>query len=494
MLQKIREKKKEKPSHLLPPMETFMEALEEYRPERPGYFPSVRTSSIDVPQHFLLFRTPRGKSLEAKSREFIMDECERIGAEIANASEEQFDGLYEEIRKLGEEYGPSQTYWKLCQKLAGRFSHRKISTSQLGIRNPVHRDPLIVFQQLERDAFVTEVLDNFHQVRNKQGAIPRLVSPSYIDFSIFYAVPSYNKDYGHQPKDESAALTLNKNENGTMFQDRVSLTTLGNFSVVSFPTALLWWYDPNRKKLTPGRYHQTERFEYGFSVSAEDLAEAIFTYKQAATTGHPAGLHNMGSILRHSYPELAFDFFLEAANRGDVDAVCQLGLAFLNGQGIPKDDINGVRLLQAAVGQYHPGAMGHLGVCMWLGIGMPAQPTLGLRHIGLAAHYGCPESAYHIGKCFLEGEMLPKDDELAWEWLCRAGEYHHPFGLFYQAVCYRHGIGTEVQEQLALKIFHRAADRVRLLEGRVKDQLVCLLAEEDIPLPPPRTIPPLKAI
>merc|ERR1712110_292946 len=137
---------------------------------------------------------------------------------------------------------------------------------------------------------------------------------------------------------------------------------MGLLNVLTIPNVNTGLLSMLQSKIGPHQQQRRWPFEFGFSVNQHELADAIVVYKQAATTGHPAGLHNMGSILRNSFPSLAFDFFMEAANRGDVDAICNLGLAFLNGHGIPKDEINGVRLLQAAVAHYHPGAMYHVGV------------------------------------------------------------------------------------------------------------------------------------
>ena len=466
------------------PLETFLEALEDYEPERPGYFRSLRKIHVDAPAHFLRYKTPVGKSFTTKARAFVAEECTRLSKEIeaCDGTNQGVKKLVEDIKELGDGYGTSQYYWKLWVEFAERFPTARLNLSQLSISNPENKSLADEFRHQERSAFVTEVISNFKQVRGSI-APPSLPDVKNVEKRIFYTIPVNDPFVGFRMEDDSSIMLL-KYENGAKRHDPVAQTELANYYLTSFPAMSQWWYrKADELRYPPAQFHRAVCYEFGFAVDEQDLGEALRLYKEAASGGHTAAINNLGAILRTSFPELAFDFFLEASNRGDVDAICNLGLCFLRGAGIPQDLTNGIRLISTAAEYRHVAALYHLGSCSMLGIGTPVQNSLAVRYWGLAAQSGCHESAYNLGMCFLEGYHLPKNERAALGWFNQAAARHHPFGLFYQAHCYRHGLGTEKNEVFAFKTFHHAADQLKYLSGEMRDQLVRLLADEDIPLP-----------
>ena len=80
------------------------------------------------------------------------------------------------------------------------------------------------------------------------------------------------------------------------------------------------------------------------------------------------------ALLGISWPDAVVQRWCKAAEQGDADAQFNLGAAYREGDGVPKDAAEAVRWYRLAAEQGHAGAQGSLGVAYQNGEGVPRDP------------------------------------------------------------------------------------------------------------------------
>ena len=84
------------------------------------------------------------------------------------------------------------------------------------------------------------------------------------------------------------------------------------------------------------------------------------------------------SVTRKSWD--SFELMRTAAQEGDAQAQCYLGVCFQNGQGVQQDYVEAVKWLRKSAEQNDPVAQCYLGVCYWMGQGVPPGGAIQPRH------------------------------------------------------------------------------------------------------------------
>lgn len=118
----------------------------------------------------------------------------------------------------------------------------------------------------------------------------------------------------------------------------------------------------------------------------------------------------------------ALKAFGRSAKKGNLDAEYQIGIMFLEGQGINPN---------------------------------PEDAAYWFRK---AAQNGHAASQFEIGYCFLNGTGVQKDERMAGEWFWRAAEQGDPDAALLVARMYRNGTGMKQDTEMARKYFRIAAD------------------------------------
>jgi TPR repeat protein len=99
---------------------------------------------------------------------------------------------------------------------------------------------------------------------------------------------------------------------------------------------------------------------------------------------------------------------------------------YLDGEGVPQDDVEAVRLYRLAADQGNAGAQNNLGYSYANGFGVPEDMVLGHMWFNIAAAQGVEDA--QSGKDQLEERMTPEQiveaQRLSREWL----EAHPPGG------------------------------------------------------------------
>lgn len=370
----------------------------------------------------------------------------------------------------------SREYWRCWIRLLERFPDPDISLAQMGISSPQSHNMMTELHRQERNAFCDEIVADFNTLRVMED--PKLEKPKNPNRRSFYKIKVGDPHHG-QVLEDNDLLMLLKWENGARLKDPECQTILGNYYFTSCPEMTRWWYKRASILDYPEAiFRRGFCYEFEHAVEEQDFKKAKVMYARAAAGGHTPALNQLGSIMRHSDPEMSFEFFAEAARRGDLDGMCNIGLCSLTGKGIEQDFNNAVTFLSASAKWNHPSSLFHLGNCAALGIGIPAQLSLAVRYWGLGARAGCYESAYNLAKCFYEGICVPKNHVEAFKWFQISAKRSQPFAVFWEGLCHRLGHGTPKSEGQALECFTKAARLSRflrpelqvLLHGSLQDQ------------------------
>jgi TPR repeat protein len=186
-----------------------------------------------------------------------------------------------------------------------------------------------------------------------------------------------------------------------------------------------------------------------------------------------------------------------AAERGDAEALFQLGRIYWYGKQVPKDQKKAVEYYRQAAEKNHPDALAGLGSAYGLGQGVDqkdeqaaagyfrraaelgsavGQMNLGtmlisgqsveknteegLRLATKAAEQGLLKAQVYLGELYLTGDAgVPRDYEKALLWFRKAVEQEDVRAMNAYGVMLRDGLGTERNPAAAASCFRRAADK-----------------------------------
>lgn len=195
-----------------------------------------------------------------------------------------------------------------------------------------------------------------------------------------------------------------------------------------------------------------------------------------------------------SYKSKSVEALKALAEKGDAEAQYWLATRYVNGDGVPKDQKEGVMWFSLAAAQGHLDALWNLAACYTAGIGVLqnrkegirlfseaanrgyalAQVTLGQLHengLGvetnyaealkwyrLAADQGFDDAQYRLGLMYIRGRGVAQSDEEGVKWIRMAAEQGHDGAATSLAAAYNEGKGTPQDYSEAVKWCRRAAE------------------------------------
>lgn len=118
--------------------------------------------------------------------------------------------------------------------------------------------------------------------------------------------------------------------------------------------------------------------------------------------------------------DIAGDFFLRAAQRGNADAQYRMGLCYFFNKGINQNYEEAVSWFLKAAKQKHSQAMLKLAICHSRGIGTTKNAYLAFKWFKKAAELGDDIAMFNVGKCYELGIGIKQEIGLAKQWYLKA--------------------------------------------------------------------------
>lgn len=150
---------------------------------------------------------------------------------------------------------------------------------------------------------------------------------------------------------------------------------------------------------------------------------------------------------------------IEKAKRGDAVSQDSLGLLYLKGQGVRKDESEAVKWFQQAAEQGNAEAQNHLGYCYAAGSGASQSYEEAEKWWRKAADQGNPDAEFNLGQSFYSGLGVEKNNQEAVKWYRAAAEQGYARAQYNLGICYDEGIAVAKNEVEAVRWYRRAAEQ-----------------------------------
>src|SRR5258705_1006726 len=142
----------------------------------------------------------------------------------------------------------------------------------------------------------------------------------------------------------------------------------------------------------------------------------------AALLLHPGGFGQAQSSDQAMAKQKVIADLKEMAAAGDVKSQVQMGLAYLTGDGIRKDDAEAVKWLRKAADQDNPVAERYLAEMYFKGRGVPADNAEAAKWLRLAAEQGDAQSEHNLAVLYTQGLGVPRNVKEAVNWMHKSAE------------------------------------------------------------------------
>jgi TPR repeat protein len=149
----------------------------------------------------------------------------------------------------------------------------------------------------------------------------------------------------------------------------------------------------------------------------------------------------------------------ETGFAGDVMAQVRLGVIYLTGDGVPKDDVEAVKWLRMAANQDNPVAERYLAEMYFKGRGVPADNEEAAKWLRMAAEQGDAQSQYNLAVLYSQGQGVPRNLKESLNWMTKAAEQNLPAGQMGLGVAYGNGDGVLANPLVAAGWYQRAVDQ-----------------------------------
>lgn len=241
-------------------------------------------------------------------------------------------------------------------------------------------------------------------------------------------------------------------------------------------------------------------YEMVNAQSEEEVDRAFHLLEEAALKNYWKAWNDLGQFhdrhVKDNNPLLkpyiddkkAISCYRKSMEAGYPDSMNRLAYFYYLGDGVAKDEKEGIRLFKKAFSKGHLKAGTALGM-LYLFDEKGGSKKEGFRYTKKAAEGGEPTAMGNLANCYYYGNGTKKDRRLAKEWYGRAsdagmdssttqlgvmyhedGNDHKAFALFKEAAdrgfpeamgwlaaCYQYGYGTEVNSLAAVQWLEKAA-------------------------------------
>jgi TPR repeat protein len=197
----------------------------------------------------------------------------------------------------------------------------------------------------------------------------------------------------------------------------------------------------------------------------------------AALLLHPGGLAQTQSSDQVAKQKVLADL-KEMADAGDVKSQVQIGLAYLTGDGVHKDDAEAIKWLRKAADQDNPVAERYLAEMYFKGRGVTADNAEAAKWLRMAAEQGDAQSQHNLAVLYTEGLGVPRNVKEAANWMRKSAEQGLAAGEVGMGAIYENGAGVPPDPVEAVKWYRLA---VQQNDANAMNNLAFLLATSKNP-------------
>ncbi|KAL6193256.1 hypothetical protein ACLB2K_034340 [Fragaria x ananassa] len=213
-----------------------------------------------------------------------------------------------------------------------------------------------------------------------------------------------------------------------------------------------------------------KQFKHGAGGFTASVDNALKMFLKAAERGSTKGMVDAGLIYwERGDRDKAFGLYRKAAEAGDRNAQCNLGIWYLQVE--PPNPKEAVKWLYLASFQGHVRAQYQLAICMYQGRGADRNMKEAARWYLRAAEHGYVRAMYNVSLCYKYGEGLVQSHHEARKWMKMAADRGH------SKAQYEHGLalfseGDKITALVYLELATRAGVRAgRHLKDVIREQL-----------------------
>lgn len=150
-------------------------------------------------------------------------------------------------------------------------------------------------------------------------------------------------------------------------------------------------------------------------------------------------------------------WYVRAARQGHAAAQYNLGLMYLAGEGIAKSETEAAKWMRKAAEQGHATAQFNLGAFYTRGQGVDKSVSDAEHWTRKAAEQGLAPAQVQLGDMYDEGRGVPADGVLSAAWYRKAADQGNVTGQYYLAQCFEYGVGVEKDLNEARAWYSKAA-------------------------------------
>ena len=153
-----------------------------------------------------------------------------------------------------------------------------------------------------------------------------------------------------------------------------------------------------------------------------------------------------------------FEEILKKAKNHDAAAQCAVGLSYLKGLNVKRDEAKAVEWFQHSASLGYAFGQYNLAQCFCTGIGVSQNFKLGALWATKSAKQGFVDAQMLLGKLYLNGDGVEQNNNEAFRWFLRAAEQDEPSAQHMVAYCYNEGIGIAKNSVEEMKWLSKAAE------------------------------------
>ena len=217
------------------------------------------------------------------------------------------------------------------------------------------------------------------------------------------------------------------------------------------------------------KYSKPNSFTYNRDVAAleknrENMKEYINMkrvenfeiWKRAAEKGIPEGQMLLGicyleGIGVHKDEAVGASWVRKAAEKGHVAAQMSLSKLYFEGIGVPESATEAAKWICKAAEQGHIEAQILFAGFYSAGIGVPESEVEAAKWIRKVAEKGHAEAQYNLGNRYYFGQGVSEDKKEAIQWYLKAARQGHADAMWRLGVCYFNGIDVSENKEEAEK-------------------------------------------